>query len=137
MRLLGVGFPASTQTGTSGGAGGKGGGQMEPEPYSDQLLKVLRQLRARVIDTEDVEAIKGELLNMVGDTLAMTLKWFATKRPSPTPPGAGLKELAEYTRQYAEVLGQEEEVVRALQAISPDFSVEAIDNAILVVERLA
>lgn len=110
---------------------------MEPEPYSDQLLQVLRQLRARVIEAEDVEAIKLELLNTLMSALAINTNWFATRRPPPTPPGASLGELAEYARRYGEVVRQEGEVAGALQAISPDFLVEAIDNAIRVVERLA
>jgi hypothetical protein len=135
MRLLDGRIPRICTDAQLWWALGKGDGQMETEPYSDQLLEALRQLRARAIETEGAEPNSQELGN-IGDTLSITLKWFATKRPPPTPPGAGLKELAEYTGKYADALKQEAELVGALQAISRDFSVEAIDNAIRIVEKL-
>jgi hypothetical protein len=110
---------------------------MEPEPYSDQLLRVLRELRARVIETEDLEAIKLELSQTLISAQGIGVGWFAGKRPPPLPAAPGLALIADYARQYGDAAGQEGELVGALQGISPDFSAEAIDNAIRVVERLA
>jgi hypothetical protein len=111
--------------------------QMEPEPYSDQLIRVLRDLRARVIETEDVDASRLELSQTLISTQGIGVGWFAAKRPPPLPAAPGLALIADYARQYADAAGQEGELEGALQGISPDFSVAAIDNAIRVVERLA
>ena len=53
------------------------------------------------------------------------------------PRGAGLREIVDYAGRYADALGLEEELTVAVGAISPDFSVEAIDNAIRVAESQA
>lgn len=110
---------------------------MEDEPYSDQLIGALRQLRARVIETEDVEAIKLELMQMVISALGIAVRWSGNRRPQPTPPGAGIAELGGYAGRYADALGLEVELVEAVRAINPDYLVEAIDNAIRVAESQA
>lgn len=110
---------------------------------ADQLIKALRQLRARVIDArtgqhgEKKRASEMERLLMLQDALAIATRWGSSRRPPSPPPGAGLRELGDYAGNYADALKQDEELIGALQAINPDFSVETIDNAIHVVEKQA
>jgi hypothetical protein len=106
---------------------------MEPEAYSDQLIGVLRQMRPRAIE----DRADPELVQMLLGALAIAVKWSGNRRPASPPPGAGLREIGDYAGRYADTLTLEEELVGAVRAISPDFSVEAIDNAIRVAESQA
>jgi hypothetical protein len=106
---------------------------MEPEAYSDQLIEVLRQIRARAIEN----STDPEFSQMLLGALAIAVRWSGNRRPAPLPPGAGLGEIAEYAARYADSLGLEVKLVEAVRAISPDFSVEAIDNAIRIAESQA
>jgi hypothetical protein len=106
---------------------------MEPGAYSDQLIEVLRQIRLRAIaDRED-----SGLPHMLIGALDIAFKWCGSRRPEPLPPGAGLREIGDYAGRYADSLGLEEELVGAVRAIHPEYSVEAIDNAIRVAESQA
>jgi hypothetical protein len=106
---------------------------MEPEAYADQLIGVLRQIRARAIE----DRADPELTQLLLSALAIAVRWSGTKRPPPLPLGADLKQIADYGRIYADSLGLEIELVEAVRAVSPDFAVEAIDNAIRVAESQA
>jgi len=106
---------------------------MEPEAYSDQLIGVLRQMRVRAI----ADRADPELLQTLLGALDIAFRWSGSRRPEPLPPGAGLREIGDYAGRYADALGLEEELVGAVRAIHPDFSVEAIDNAIHVAESQA
>ena len=117
---------------------------MEDVPYSDQLIRALRQLRARVIEVragqhseQEQIRIDLELFHMFAGAVNISLKWFASLRLPMPLPGAGLAELGDYASRASDVLRLEEELAEALAAISPDFSVEAIDNAIRVAESQA
>jgi len=106
---------------------------MEPEAYSDQLIGVLRQMRALVI----ADRAEPEFSPMLLDALDITFMWSVNRRPPSLPRGADLREIVDYAGRYADALGLEEELTVAVGAISPDFSVEAIDNAIRVAESQA
>lgn len=115
------------------GVGEEGGGQLESEAYVDQLIGVLRQIRARVIE----DRADPEFSQMLLGALGIAVRWSGNRRPASLPPGAGLGEIGDYAGRYADALGLEVELVEAVRAISPDFSVEAIDNAIRVAESQA
>jgi hypothetical protein len=116
---------------------------MEDEPYSDQLIRALQQLRARV------EEVRGqhngevprdsttELMRMHGEARPFREAWFKSRRLPPPSYGASPAELLENNRQAMHVTAQEAEFLAADIAIDVDFSVEAIDNAIRVVESQA
>jgi hypothetical protein len=108
---------------------------MELEAYSDQLIRVLRQMRAQVI-ADRVDPELPQVTALLG-ALDIAFKWSGNRRPAPLPAGAGLREIADYAARYADALGLEEELVGAVRAINPDFSVEVIDNAIRVAESQA
>jgi hypothetical protein len=106
---------------------------MEPEAYSDQLIGVLRQMRARVVE----DRADPKLPQMLLGALDIAVRWSGSRRPAPLPLGAGLREIGDRAGRYADVLGLEIELVGAVRAINPDYSVEAIDNAIRVAESQA
>jgi hypothetical protein len=106
---------------------------MEPEAYSDQLIGVLRQMRTRVIE----DRADPEFSQMLLAALDIAVKWSGNRRPAPLPPAADLREIGDYAGRYADALGLEVELVGAVRAINPDYSVEAIDNAIRVAESQA
>jgi hypothetical protein len=116
---------------------------MEDEPYSDQLIRALQQLRARVEEVRGQN--KGEvprdstpeLMRMHGEARPIQQAWFKSRRPPPPSHGASPAELLENNRQARHVTAQEAEFLAADIAIDIDFSVEAIDNAIRVVESQA
>jgi hypothetical protein len=107
---------------------------MEPEAYSNQLIGVLREIRARAIE-DGAGADPGRSLLLTA--LEIAFRWSDSRRPAPLPPGAGSTEIAGYADRYADALSLEMELVGAIRAIDPDYSVEAIDNAISVAERQA
>lgn len=116
---------------------------MEDQPYSDQLIKALQELRARV---KEVRGQNGgevprdstiELMRMHGEARPIREAWFKSRRPSPPSHGASLGELLENNRQAMLATAQEAEFLAADIAIDIDFLIEAIDNAIRVVESLA
>jgi hypothetical protein len=114
---------------------------MEDEPYSDQLIRALQKLRARA------EEIRGqnngqvppdsrmELIRMHGEGRPIREAWFKGRKPPPLAPGADSMDLVENDRKSRHALAQETEYMAADYAIDIDFSVEAIDNAIHVIER--
>jgi len=89
--------------------GKKGGRQMEPVAYSDQLIGVLRQMRARVI-AERADPELPQMTALLG-ALDIAFRWSGNRRPAPLPPGAGLREIGDYASRYAVSLGLEEELV--------------------------
>ena len=101
---------------------------MESEAYCGQLIGVLRQIRERAI----ADRADPNLPQMLLGALDIAIRWSGTRRPAPLPSGAVLKEIGDYAARYADSLGLEVELVGAVRAISPDYSVEAIDNAIRV-----
>jgi hypothetical protein len=112
--------------------GKKGGGQVEPTAYSDQLIATLQQIRERATEN----AADPELKTMLLNALAIANQWCSARRPQ-RPEEAGLEELIRYTRDLADAYGLDEELVGAVHAIDPDYTVQAIDNAIHVVTTQA
>jgi hypothetical protein len=123
---------------------------MELEAYSEQLSGALQQMRARVIevragqyDEHERLRIDLELMQELIGALTIGREWERARAPVLPPPGVGLEALRGYVLRASVAAGLDEELDGALQAIYqsqaiyPDFSVEAIDNAIGVVERQA
>ena len=82
---------------------------MEPEAYSDQLIGVLRQMRALVI----ADRAEPEFSPMLLDALDITFMWSVNRRPPSLPRGADLREIVDYAGRYADALGLEEELTVA------------------------
>jgi hypothetical protein len=116
---------------------------MEDEPYSDQLIRALQQLRARVIEVRSQHneqvpvANRTELVRMHGDIRKIRQAWSNSRVPTPPPYGASIAEVTDYNRRARHVTMQDAELMGADVAIDVDFSVEAIDNAIRVAESQA
>jgi hypothetical protein len=116
---------------------------MEPEPYSDQLIKALRQLSTRVNEVKGQpngqippESL-SELIQMRTDARKICDAWCAARRPPPLSYGASVQEAYERSRITWDLTMQDNELGVALSAIGLDFPVEAIDNAIHVAESQA
>jgi hypothetical protein len=102
---------------------------MGDEPYLEQLIDALRQLRARVIQVRagqpagnERAAIDLELGAKLIEAQAISSVLMTSRLPDT------LDEVDEGTRNMEKSVA----LKKALEAIRPDFSVDAIDDAISV-----
>lgn len=108
---------------------------MGDEQYLEQLIDALRQLHDRVTqvragqpDIDEPTDVRHELNLRLIDALAIASNLNITRMEAVRD----IPDLRTRLRQTTEVAEQDAALKTAVYAINPDYSVEAIDNAISV-----
>lgn len=127
----------AAQTGASERHRRRRGGQMGDEAYLEQLIDALQQLHDRATqvrpgqrDIDGLTDIRDEFNQRLLDALAIASSLNITRMAATHD----IPDLRTRLRQSTEILEQELALKAAVLAINPDYSVEAIDNAIRVAE---
>ena len=102
-----------------------------PEPELVQLIDELGKMRAKAIEVTDPEQRENELRPMLISALATCAKLSIARRQADN---TGYPDVGAAAAAAAERAGRNGQLAEPVHAISQDYSVEAIDEAIRVAE---